>query len=67
MAAPDLVDLSGVMDDAKCFAFVRQHLCQRVCVALGVAALWWPRTDAMTGSSTGNSIVARHARGASTT
>ncbi len=25
MAAPDLVNLSGLMDDAKCFAFVRQH------------------------------------------
>ena len=25
MAAVDLVDLSGLLDDAKCFAFVRQH------------------------------------------
>ncbi len=25
MAAPDLVNLSAVIDDAKCFAFVRQH------------------------------------------
>ena len=25
MAAPDLVNLSGLMDDAKCFAFVRRH------------------------------------------
>src|SRR3954462_1787893 len=25
MAAPDLVNLSGLLDDAKCFAFVRQH------------------------------------------
>ena len=25
MAALDLFDLSGLMDDAKCFAFVRQH------------------------------------------
>ena len=25
MAAPDLVDLSGLMDDAKCFALVRRH------------------------------------------
>src|ERR687898_2599887 len=25
MAASDLVDLSGLMDDTKCFAFVRQH------------------------------------------
>ena len=25
MATPDLVNLSGLMDDAKCFAFVRQH------------------------------------------
>jgi transposase-like protein len=25
MTAPDLVKLSGLMDDAKCFTFVRQH------------------------------------------
>src|ERR687890_1152067 len=25
MAAPDLVNLSGLLDDAQCFAFVRQH------------------------------------------
>ena len=25
MTAPDLVNLSGLMDDAKCFTFVRQH------------------------------------------
>ena len=25
MAASDSVNLSGLMDDAKCFAFVRQH------------------------------------------
>jgi transposase-like protein len=25
MAAPDLVNRSGLMDDAECFAFVRQH------------------------------------------
>ena len=25
MAASDLINLSGLMDDAKCFAFVRQH------------------------------------------
>jgi transposase-like protein len=25
MAAPNLVNLSGLMEDAKCFAFVRQH------------------------------------------
>jgi len=25
VAAPDLVNVSGLMDDAKCFAFVRQH------------------------------------------
>jgi transposase-like protein len=25
MATPDLVNLSGLMDDAKCFALVRQH------------------------------------------
>ncbi len=32
MTAPDLVNLSGLMDDAKCFAFVRQHRWpERVC------------------------------------
>jgi hypothetical protein len=25
MAASDLINLSGMLDDAKCFAFVRQH------------------------------------------
>ncbi len=25
MPAPDLINLSGFLDDAKCFAFVRQH------------------------------------------
>ena len=25
MAAPDLINLSGLMDHAKCFAFVRQR------------------------------------------
>jgi transposase-like protein len=25
MATPDLINLSGLMDDAKCFAFVRQR------------------------------------------
>ncbi len=25
MAASDLINLSGLIDDAKCFAFVRQH------------------------------------------
>jgi transposase-like zinc ribbon protein len=25
MAAPDLVNLSALLDDAKCFALVRQH------------------------------------------
>jgi hypothetical protein len=25
MGVSDLVNLSGLMDDAKCFAFVRQH------------------------------------------
>ena len=25
MAASDLINLSGLMDDAKCFALVRQH------------------------------------------
>jgi len=25
MAASDLINLSGLIDNAKCFAFVRQH------------------------------------------
>ena len=27
MPASDLVNLSGLLDDAKCFALVRQHRC----------------------------------------
>ena len=38
MAAFDLIDLSGLLDAAKCFAFVRQHRWPGRCVALGVAA-----------------------------
>ena len=33
MAASDLVDLSGLMDDAKCFALVRQRRNRRACAA----------------------------------
>jgi hypothetical protein len=32
-AAPGLVNLSGLMDDAKCFAFVRNTAGQKACVA----------------------------------
>ena len=33
MGAPDLINLSGLLDDAKCFAFVRQQRWPRACTA----------------------------------
>ena len=46
MAAPDLVNLSALIDDAKCFALVRQHR--------------WP--DGMCCPSCGSAAVARDGR-----
>ena len=38
MAALDLVDLSGLMDDAKCFALVRSIAGPMACAVPGAAA-----------------------------
>ena len=67
MPASDLVNLSGLMDDAKCFAFVRQHRWPegvRCPVRDGDAV---SGTDATTRSPADSGIVARRALGASTT
>jgi hypothetical protein len=47
MAAPDLVNLSGLMDDAKCFAFVRQQRWPDGvhCPGCGSPAVVWDRCD----------------------
>ncbi len=47
MAASDLVDLSGLMDDAKCFAFVRQRRWPEGvrCPGCGSAAVIWDGRD----------------------
>ena len=46
MAAPDLVNLPGLLDDAKCFALVRQHR--------------WP--EGVRCPACGSDAVARHGR-----
>ena len=47
MAAPDLVNLSGLTDDAKCFAFVRHHRWpERVCCpGCGSSTVIWDGCD----------------------
>jgi transposase-like protein len=47
MAAPDLINLSGLMDDAKCFAFVRQHRWPEGvrCPGCGSPAVVWDGCD----------------------
>ena len=75
MAASDLINLSGLMDDAKCFAFVRQHrwpegvrypVCDSDAVILAKPEVC-AGTDAATRSPAGSGIAARHAPGVSTT
>ncbi len=67
MATPDLVNLSCLIDGAKCFAFVRKQRWPEGCVALGVAAMRWSRTGATTRSRLLSGICARHVRLASMT
>jgi transposase-like protein len=47
MAASDLVDLAGLLDDAKCFAFVRQRRWPEGvrCPGCGSAAVIWDGRD----------------------
>ena len=75
MAVSDLVNLSGLMDDAKCFALVRQHrwpegACCPGCGSLAVVPAE-PEVCAGTGATTrsrlGSGISARRVRAASTT
>lgn len=54
MAAPDLVDPSGLMEEAKRFAFVRQHRWPD-----DVHCLWCGRPSVVRGGGT----VQRHAAG----
>ena len=74
MAASDLINLSGLIDDAKCFALVRQHrwpesVCCPVCGS-GAVIRAKPEvcagTDATTRSPAGSATGARHVQDAST-
>ena len=74
MAVSDLVSLSGLMDDAKCFAFVRQHRwpqgvrcpgCDSVSVIPAKPEVC-AGTGATTRSPAGSVISARHVLGVST-
>ena len=74
MVAFDLANLSGLVDEAKCFALVRQHRWPEgvrcaVCGS-GAAILAKPKVCAGTAMTTrspaASAIAARRARGAST-
>src|SRR5215213_6052250 len=67
MAVPDLVNLSALIEDAKCFALVRQHRWPEGvhCPACGSATVVRDGFDET--QRTGSGIGARHARDASTT
>ncbi len=67
MAASDLVNLSGLMDDAKCFAMVREHRWPEGvrCPACDSGAVI--RDGATTRSRTGSVTGARRAPDVSTT
>jgi len=75
MAASDLINLSGLMDDAKCFAFVRRHRWPEgvQCPGCGSSAvvLAKPEVCAGTGATTrspaGSATAARRVQGVSTT
>ena len=54
--APNLVNLTSLIDDAKCFALVRQHRWPEGVAAPDVAARPWCATAATTPSRTGNAI-----------
>ena len=69
MTAPDadLVNLSALIDDAKCFALVRQHRWPEGVRCPGCGSAAWSGTGTTTPSRSGSGIGARAARGASTT
>ncbi len=67
MTTPELINLSALIDNAKCFALVRQHrwpdgVCCPTCGSGTVV-----RDGGMTRNRTGNATAARRVRGASTT
>ena len=67
MTAPDLINLSALIDDAKCFALVRQHrwpegVCCPACGSGSVVRDGFDETQ-----PTDSGIAARPARDASTT
>jgi len=67
MAASDLINLSGLIDDAKCFALVRQHRWPEGvrCPVCGSGTVM--RTGATTRSPAGSATAARRVWGVSTT
>ena len=67
MATVDPVNLASLLDDAKCFALVRQHRWPEGSVALDAAATRWSGTGMTTRSRIGSGIAARRARRALTT
>ena len=66
MAASDLINLPGLIDNAKCFALVRQHRWPEGVRCPCAAAAPSSGTGATTRSSAGSGIGARHALGVST-
>ncbi len=63
MAASDLINLSGLIDNAKCFALLRQHRWPQGarCPVCGSGAP--SRTAATTRSPVASATAARHAPG----
>ena len=67
MAVSDLINLSGLLDDAKCFALVRQHRWPEGIRCPYVTAAPSSGTATTTRSSIASATGARHALGASMT
>ena len=63
----DLVGLSALLDDAKCFALVRQHRWPEGVRCPGCGSARWSATAATMPSRIGSAIAARPAPDASTT
>src|SRR4051812_25079120 len=66
MAASDLVNLSGLLDDAKCFALVRQHRWPDGVRCPGCDSSMVIREGVTTRSALGSGIAARRVQGALT-
>jgi len=65
MGASDLVNLSFLLDGAKCFALVRQHRWPEGVRCLAVPAAHWFARGVMTPSRIGSDTGAMHAAAAS--